>query len=95
MVNSMENKLLELLEQKGSVSMNEDIFPMIEAEFEGQVVGDELYELAHQYVSQLLYAVYAAGVQVVAVPKFAPGTHFGEMVVADLIYEKVGAMVIQ
>lgn len=91
----MENRLLELLEQNGSVSMNEDIFPMIEAEFEGQVVGDELYELAHQYVSQLLYAVYAAGVQVVAVPKFAPGTHFGEMVVADLIYEKVGAMVIQ
>ena len=85
----MENKLLELLEQKGSVSMNEDIFPMIEAEFEGQVVGDELYELAHQYISQLLHGVYAAGVDVIAVPKFSSGKQFGQMVVSDVIYEKV------
>lgn len=33
----MENKILELLEQKGSVSMNDDIFPLVEKEFEGQV----------------------------------------------------------
>lgn len=26
----MENKILELLEQKGSVSMNDDIFPLVE-----------------------------------------------------------------
>lgn len=51
----MENKILELLEQKGSVSMNDDIFPLVEKEFEGQVIGAELYELAHQYISQLLY----------------------------------------
>ena len=37
-MNGMENRLLELLEQKGSVSMNEDIFPMIEAEFEAMVI---------------------------------------------------------
>ena len=53
----MENKILELLEQKGSVSMNDDIFPLVEKEFEGQVIGAELYELAHQYISQLLYGV--------------------------------------
>ena len=47
----MENKILELLEQKGSVSMNDDIFPLVEKEFEGQVIGAELYELAHQYLS--------------------------------------------
>lgn len=35
----MENKILELLEQKGSVSMNDDIFPLVEKEFEGQVIG--------------------------------------------------------
>lgn len=34
----MENKILELLEQKGSVSMNDDIFPLVEKEFEGQVL---------------------------------------------------------
>ena len=33
----MENKILELLERKGSVSMNDDIFPLVEKEFEGQV----------------------------------------------------------
>lgn len=26
----MENKILELLERKGSVSMNDDIFPLVE-----------------------------------------------------------------
>ena len=35
----MENKILELLEQKDSVSMNDDIFPLVEKEFEGQVIG--------------------------------------------------------
>ena len=47
----MENKILELLEQNGSVSMNDDIFPLVEKEFEGQVIGAELYELAHQYIT--------------------------------------------
>lgn len=88
----MENKILELLEQKGSVSMNDDIFPLVEKEFEGQVIGTELYELAHQYISQLLYGVHTAGVAGVAgvaVPKFAAGQQFGQMVVADVIYTKV------
>ena len=85
----MENKILELLEQKGSVSMNDDIFPLVEKEFEGQVIGAELYELAHQYISQLLYGVHTAGVAVIAVPKFAAGQQFGQMVVADVIYTKV------
>ena len=75
----MENKILELLEQKGSVSMNDDIFPLVEKEFEG----------AHQYISQLLYGVHTAGVAVIAVPKFAAGQQFGQMVVADVIYTKV------
>ncbi len=86
----MENKILELLEQKGSVSMNDDIFPLVEKEFEGQVIGAELYELAHQYISQLLYGVqHIAGVAVIAVPKFVAGQQFGQMVVADVIYTKV------
>ena len=84
----MENKILELLEQKGSVSMN-DIFPLVEKEFEGQVIGAELYELAHQYILQLLYGAHTAGVAVIAVPKFAAGQQFGQMVVADVIYTKV------
>lgn len=49
----------------------------------------ELYELAHQYISQLLYGVHTAGVAVIAVPKFAEGQQFGQMVVADVIYTKV------
>ena len=86
----MENKILELLEHKGSVSMNYDIFPLVEKEFEGQVIGAELYELAHQYISQLLYGGgHTAGVAVIAVPKFEAGQQFGQMVVADVIYTKV------
>ena len=66
--------------------MNDDIFPLVEKEFEGQVIGTEL---AHQYISQLLYGVHTAGVAVIAVPKFAAGQQFGQMVVADVIYTKV------
>ena len=33
----MENKILELLEQKGSISMNDDIFPLVEKEFENLI----------------------------------------------------------
>lgn len=72
--------------------MNDDIFPLVEKEFEGQVIDAELYELyelAHQYISQLLYGVHTAGVAVIAVPKFAAGQQFGQMVVADVIYTKV------
>lgn len=37
--------------------MNDDIFPLVEKEFAGQVMGDEVYELAHQYIGQLLWGV--------------------------------------
>lgn len=85
----MENKLLELFEKQDTVSMNDDIFPLVEEEFAGQVMGNEVYELAHQYIGQLLYGVHTAGVAVIAVPKFAAGQQFGQMVVADVIYTKV------
>lgn len=84
----MENKILELLERKGSVSMNDDIFPLVEKEFEGQVMGNEVYELAHQYIGQLLWGVYAAGISFIASPVFGGGD-FGKMVVTDVVYEKV------
>ena len=58
----MENKLLELFEKQDTVSMNDDIFPLVEEEFAGQVMGNEVYELAHQYIGQLLWGVYAAGI---------------------------------
>ena len=84
----MENKILELLEQKGSVSMNDDIFPLVEEEFAGQVMGNEVYELAHQYINQLLWGVFAAGINFIASPVFGSGD-FGKMVVTDMVYEKV------
>lgn len=33
--------------------------------------------------------IHTAGVAVIAVPKFAAGQQFGQMVVADVIYTKV------
>lgn len=40
----MENTILELLEQKGSISINDDIFSLVEKEFEGQVIdADVIY----------------------------------------------------
>ena len=56
----MENKLLELFEKQDTVSMNDDIFPLVEEEFAGQVMGNEVYELAHQYIGQLLWSFAGA-----------------------------------
>lgn len=70
--------------------MNDDIFPLVEQEFEGQVIGKELYELARQYINQLLWGVFAAGIYFIATPVFG-SNDFGEMVVTDVVYEKVGA----
>lgn len=84
----MENKLLELFEKQDTVSMNDDIFPLVEEEFAGQVMGNEVYELAHQYINQLLWGVFAAGINFFASPVFGSGD-FGKMVVTDVVYEKV------
>lgn len=84
----MENKLLELFEKQDTVSMNDDIFPLVEEEFAGQVMGNEVYELAHQYIGQLLWGVYVAGISFIASPVFGGGD-FGKMVVTDVVYEKV------
>lgn len=46
----MENKLLELFEKQDTVSMNDDIFPLVEEEFAGQVMGNEVYEPVHRSV---------------------------------------------
>lgn len=72
----MENELLELFEKQDTVSMNDDIFPLVEEEF------------AHQYIGQLLWGVYAAGISFIASPVFGGGD-FGKMVVTDVVYEKV------
>lgn len=53
-----------------------------------QVMGNEVYELAHQYIGQLLWGVYAAGISFIASPVFWGGD-FGKMVVTDVVYEKV------
>lgn len=71
--------------------MNDDIFPLVEEEFAGQIMDNEVYELAHQYINQLLWGVFAAGISFIASPVFGSGD-FGKMVVTDVVYEKVGAI---
>lgn len=90
----MDNELLKLFEKQDTVSMNNDIFPIIEQEFENMAVGDELYELAHQYIAQLLYGVFVAGVGVVAIPVFGCGELSGQLVVTDVIYKKLQVSII-
>ena len=87
----MEHKLLELFEKQDTVSMNDDIFPLVEEDSAGQIMGNEVYELAHQYINQLLWGVFAAGISFIASPVFGSGD-FGKMVVTDVVYEKVGAI---
>lgn len=70
--------------------MNDDIFLLVEQGFAGQVIDNKVYELAHQYINQLLWGGYAAGISFIASPVFG-SSDFGKMVVIDVVYEKVGA----
>ena len=91
MVNLIENKLLELFKQKDSVSMVNDIFPILGTEFDNRIIDEELCNDMRQYVLGLLRTVYSEGIQMIAVPKFGQNQSlgFGGMVVVDVVYEKV------
>lgn len=85
----MENKILQLLQEKETVSLTSDILPLVLTEFENEPLNSNTYEMASCFVSQLLYSVYASGVNVVCLPKFSGNPHTGTMVVEDMIYTVV------
>lgn len=61
----MENKIMQLLMEKGQVSMNNDIFPILFEEFGNAPLNEQNYTMASDFISQQLYAVYAAGINIV------------------------------
>ena len=81
----MGNKILELLEKNGQVSMCNDIFPMILEEFSD--LSDT--ELMQAYVEQLLCGCALAGVETVCIPVFDNSSVSGELSVVDMIYKKL------
>lgn len=85
----MENKILELLQEKGTASLTRDIFPLVLAEFENEPLNSRTYEMAACFVSQILHSVYASGVNVVCLPIFSGNPHTRTMTVEDMIYTVV------
>lgn len=86
----MENKILELFDKQDAVSMVNDILPIVLDEFENQPIDAQQCVMAADFVEQLLFGVYTAGVQVICVPKFSGNPHIGALLVEDFIYKKVG-----
>lgn len=82
----MGNKIMELLEKKGQVSMFNDIFPLILEEFDYEL---PKVELAQEYVEQLLCGCMAAGFEIVCVPVFRNDLVPGELSVVDMVYKKL------
>jgi hypothetical protein len=89
MVVVMENKILQLLMENGQVSMNKDIFPVLLDEFGDMPLNEQTYELAGNFVEQLLCVVYAAGINVVCVPQFSGEPQTGTLFVNDIVYKVV------
>lgn len=83
----MENKILELLEKNGQVSMSNDIFPLLWNEFDHSILKKETYVQAQVFIEQLLYGCYLAGVNVICVPVFDGNANTGSMDVVDMIYK--------
>lgn len=50
----MENKILQLLMEKGEVSMNNDIFPVLFEEFDGAFLDEQTGTL---FVNDMVYKV--------------------------------------
>lgn len=82
----MGNKIMELLEKNGQVSMVDDIFPLVFEEFPVEVSDIEL--LAQEYVEQLLCGCIAAGFEMVCVPVFKNNSP-GELELVDMIYKRL------
>ena len=85
----MENKILQLLMKKGEVSMNGDIFPMLFEEFDYTPLNEQTYAMVNDFISQQLYAVYAAGINVICTPQFMGEPQTGILFVNDVVYKVV------
>jgi hypothetical protein len=85
----MENKFLDLLQKNGQVSFVNDMFPIIFDEFENEPLNEATYEMAAEYMSQLIYSAAITGIQVVCLPKFTGDSKVGELYIADMIYKVV------
>lgn len=85
----MENKIMQLLMEKGEVSMNNDIFPILFGEFENIPLNEQTYVIMSDFIGQQLYAVFAAGINVVCVPQFMGIPQRGTLFVNDMIYKVI------
>lgn len=88
----MENKIMQLFMEKGEVSMNNDIFPILFEEFGNASLNEQTYAMASDFISQQLYAVYAvyaAGINVVCTPQFMGVPQTGTLFVNDIVYKVV------
>ena len=85
----MENKIMKLLMEKGLVSMNNDIFPILFEEFGEAPLNEQTYVLASDFIRQQLGAVQCAGINIICVPQFSGIPHTGTLFVNDVVYEVV------
>lgn len=85
----MENKIMQLLMEKGEVSMNSDIFPILFEEFGNTPLNEQTYVMASDFLQQQLHAVFAAGINVVCIPQFMGIPQTGTLFVNDMIYKVV------
>lgn len=85
----MENKIMQLLMKNGSVSMNNDIFPMLFEEFGDAPLNESTYALVSDFIRQQISAVQCAGIDIICVPQFSGVPQTGTLFVNDIVYEVV------
>lgn len=85
----MENKIMQLLMENGSVSMNNDIFPILFEEFGEAPLNEQTYAMASDFIRQQLGAVHCAGIRIICVPQFSGVPQTGTLFVNDMVYEVV------
>ncbi len=85
----MENKIMQLLMEKGRVSMNNDIFPMLFEEFGEAPLNENTYIMMSDFIRQQISAVQCAGINIICVPQFSGVPQTGTLFVNDVVYEVV------
>lgn len=85
----MENKIMQLLMEKGRVSMNNDIFPILFEEFGEAPLNESTYTMMSDFIGQQISAVQCAGINIICVPQFSGVPQTGTLFVNDVVYEVV------
>lgn len=89
LVIEVKNKIVQLLMEKDELSLNNDILPLVFEEFRNTPLNRQTCVMINDFISQQLYGVCAAGIDLVCIPQFTVNLQKGIVSMDDIVYKVV------